>query len=108
MLELENKMIRINNDTTELSELKKGKPFTWGKIVKFHEYGIYTIGEYIESDKFSKDGVRETLFHIWVNGKSTSHSSSSLESAIIDAISYEHDGANSQAGYFFKKMIGLS
>jgi len=35
----------MNNSTTSLGEVRDGKQFTWGEMVKIHDLGPYTIGE---------------------------------------------------------------
>jgi hypothetical protein len=94
-----------DNKTTDLDIIRKRpKLFTWGKILGFYDIEEYTIAKYQEIYNGEK---RDILYHIWICGKDTSQSSQTLEGALIYAFSRKFDGLNSQAGYYFQKMIGL-
>jgi hypothetical protein len=67
--------------TTDLEVIRKhAGQFTWGTILKVHDFGPYTIVEYTDRSR------GDILFHVYVDGKSTSNSSSTLEGAILLAI----------------------
>lgn len=69
-------------DTTTDLEIIRNHPrrFTWGKIVKIHNIGPYTIVEY--TDKSTK----AYHFHIYVDGKCTGTSTLTLDGALLSAI----------------------
>ena len=72
--------------TTDLDVIRKHRArFTWGSVQEIHDIGPYTLVEYI-----SRDGKEETSFHVYVDGKSTSNSASTLEGAMILAIAKKH------------------
>lgn len=105
-------MMKSQKRTTDLNQLKNGAPYTWGEVVTIHEIGEYAIVESIDWASKKTEimtGVigDTTKYHPYVNEQNTNHSYSSLDEAIIGAIAYKYDGLNSQAAYFFSKMIGL-
>lgn len=101
--------------TTDLEALKNGGWFTWGTVQQIYEIGPYAVVESIDWQmdgksfkigKWSDDGPHS--FHGYVDGRTMGQSFSSLDSAIVGCIAYKHDGPNTQAGYFFCKMIGIA
>lgn len=93
--------------TTDLNQLKNNSTieFTWGKILKFHEIGPYTIGEYLEwkikNNHIYIGEVSDTVaFHIWVDRRDTRRVCSTLEEALATAITYRFEGPNSQAAAY--------
>ena len=91
--------------TTNLSRLRKGTGrFSWGRIIEWYDIDIYTIVKY-EADFGNDKG--EIKFHYWVAERDTCHSTNTLEGALAGAMAYNFDGINSQAGYFFCRMIGV-
>jgi len=98
--------------TTELIELKNHMArFTWGKITEFFSIGDYDFAAYhpwkrddctVLTGKVDYDTVN---YHIWIDGEDASISCSTLEEAMVCAIARKLHGINSQAGYFFMKMI---
>lgn len=81
----------FRKDTTDLQEVRSSPGrFTWGKVWAIHSIGRYTFVEYF--GRAYKDGhptgedETKPSFHIYVDGKSTSKSASSIESALIHAI----------------------
>lgn len=87
--------------------------FPWGPIVDTHEVGNFVIAEFhpeifkdnIGTKKYDKT---TTNFHVFINGKSTSRSYSSLDMALIGAICIKHEGLNTQAPHYIAKMIGIN
>lgn len=80
--------------------------FKWlGTIVQTHCIGDFQFVEYICN--IGSD-IGKHHFSACINFEKTSRSYYSLESAMIGTIAYKYDGANSQAGGYFEKMIGLS
>lgn len=108
-----------HSDFSKLLDGKDWKNYTWGVVTEVFKIGDYGIVKYISN--YDKEDVNKVRFHpfIWTTDESikyhndapywrdTSTSYYSLESAIVGAIAYKFDGANSQAGGFFDKMIGL-
>jgi hypothetical protein len=89
--------------TTDLKTLKTdpNSEFTWGKILKFHELGPYTIIEYLF------DGGHN--FHPYVDGRSLSSATTTLEGAILLAIGHKNLGPN-EGRYMAKgacKLLGV-
>lgn len=76
-----------------------------GTIVQTHCIGEFQFVEYICN--IGSD-IGKHHFSACINFEETSRSYRSLESAMIGTIAYKYDGANSQAGGYFEKMIGLS
>lgn len=71
--------------TTDLDKLRRGKPFTWGKVVKIHEVGEnYTIVEYLST--FTGE-VGKRKFHCYNNNKDDSISSNSFDGALLTCMS---------------------
>lgn len=68
----------------------------------FFEVEDYTFAKYESILNGISDGIK---YHIWVDGKSTSHSTRTIEEAMAVAMAYKHDGLNSQAAHYFMKMI---
>lgn len=80
-------------------DMKEHKLFD-GFIVGSHEIGTY---QFIETH--SKDFAQR--FHIYLDGERVGYSSDTLDGALITAVAYRHDGRNSQAPYYFARMIGM-
>lgn len=97
--------------TTDLTELKEGKAFTWGLAIKIHEVGEYAIIEYhpwrIEGCSLLEGNANydEVAYCCYVDGSSTARSFESLDSALAACIAYRHDGPNSQAAHYFIKGL---
>lgn len=79
--------------------LPDGESFSWGHVHAVHRIGEYTIVEY----KHRHSG--EIAFHVYVGNKDTSTSFESLDAALVGAIAYKAEGPNSQAAWYFMKMI---
>jgi hypothetical protein len=103
----------MTEHTTDIVKIKEGSPFTWGEvldIIEFNEYAVVkyhpwkTDGGSVLTGNVNYDFVE---YHGWLNGKDTSTSSNTLESAIVGLFALKYDGLDSQAGYYFIKMIGL-
>jgi hypothetical protein len=104
----------MNDNTTNLKEIRNGTDFTWGEMVKIHELGPYTIGEYHPWEtegcvvRVGVASINRTSYHIWIDGKSMGCSAESLEGAIVLAIALKYDGLNTRAAGYFMKMIGAN
>lgn len=68
--------------TTDLDIVRKERSrFTWGTVLEVHDVGRYTIIEYRQ-----RDNEEAIFFHVYVDGKSTSNSTTSLDGALLIAI----------------------
>ncbi len=73
-------------ETTKLEVIRKTPSrFTWGKIVKIHDVGRYTI---VESDEEKLRGkampkATERSFHCYVDGACLGRSAPTLEGALV-------------------------
>lgn len=81
----------LRTDTTDLEEVRKRPTrFAWGKVIGIHAIGRYTFVEYFgrayENGRPTGEDEIKPSFHVYVDGKSTSHSAGSLESALVHAI----------------------
>jgi hypothetical protein len=85
--------------STFSEDMKERKLFD-GWIVGSHEIGKY---QFIQTQ--GKDF--DQRYHIYVDGVRVGYSADTLDGAIITAIAYKHDGRNSQAAYYFARMIGM-
>lgn len=94
--------------TSALSKLRKGIPFTWGKLIRLHEISEYTIVEFCNKHVgIGEYGVTELAFHGYVGEEDTCRAYASLDAALVGCMSYKYDGPNSQAGKFFCKMLDM-
>ena len=96
--------------TTDLTQLKNGSSFTWGRLIKIHEFAEYAIVEFhpfIYESNCSTHKVDTTKkeYSIYCNGKSASRSCENMDSAIVECIAYKHEGANTHAGAYFMRML---
>lgn len=104
---------RQDDRTTDLAEVKAGRPYTWGEVIAVHEIGPYAV---IEALPWTRSGMAVNTgtvdyeaphnFHCYTDDRHLGHSFGSLEGAIAHCMAYKFDGANSQAAYFFCRMIG--
>jgi hypothetical protein len=70
------------------------------RVVQF--YSIMEYG-FVETT----DGMIST-FHIYVNGRSIGRSIDSFDAALVMAVAHKYEGANSRAGDYFCKMVGIN
>ncbi len=104
----------MDERTTELKRLKSGANFTWGRLIKIHEIGEYSIVEFypwITENSTVWSGTPDTTkkeFTTYVMGKDCGRGFLSLDAAIVGCIAYKHDGINTRADYYFMKMIGTN
>jgi hypothetical protein len=77
--------------------LKEPFRFAWGRVVQIHVLGPFT---FVESEKRKRD-LKEgeepppNSFHVYVDGRNTSRSCSSLESAMVLAIAMRNMNCSS-------------
>jgi hypothetical protein len=79
----------------ELTALRAGAPYVWGKIVRFHDVGRYTLVEYVGKDAAGREVTR---FSVYVDGRATHRSSGSLDRALVCALAIGHLEIN-EAGH---------
>ena len=92
----------IKNETG----LRVSPKFVWGKVIKIHEItpDIHVV-EHVHKNVEGKE--RGIMFHPFVGMKDISRDCHSLEEAIITAIAITYEGHNTQADYYFCRMIGI-
>ncbi len=89
--------------TTDLEVIRnRPRAFTWGTVLKVHDIGPYTIVEF----QHREEGV---AFHVYVDGKDTSNSTSTLESGLIYAIARKNLEVNEARWMAIgaRKLLGL-
>lgn len=84
--------------TTNLKHLRAGNPFTWGTITRLFDIGPYSIAQYIDHDDVMH-------YHVWVDGEDTCQGCATLEEAMVYAVAYQAEGANTRAADYFMRMI---
>lgn len=89
-------MTMFERDSTRPMQRMMGQ-----RIVETHQIGCY---QFIETES---DAPGRQHFFPYVDGRSTGNYESSLDAALIVAIAYRYDGANSQAAHYFARMIGM-
>lgn len=76
--------------TTDLEVIRQHPSrFTWGTVERIHDIGRYSIAEYVTT----RTG-NERFFHIYIDGRSTSTSETTLERAILYAMAVRILGPN--------------
>lgn len=90
------------------TEIEMREEFVWGPVVEVYEVGEHQIVEYHPmifegchgTGKYEKE---KTKFHVW--GRNNSYQS--LDTALIGAISFKHDGINTRAPQYIALMLGI-
>ena len=110
-------MKSVNDGIEEFIPTKEGltkkemiKKCAWlGRFIDFHTIGNYNFVEYQPKifDSVPIQYEDRTEFSVFVDGKHTSTSCNSIESAMAVGMAHKYLGANSQAGSLFCKMLGL-
>jgi hypothetical protein len=90
---------------TTISLINGKQEFVWGEVLKIHRIGEYEIVEFI--GVFNGKREEGVSFHVYIAGKDTSHSFGSLDSALVGAIAYKHEGPNHRADQYFCKMVEM-
>jgi hypothetical protein len=99
------------------------KRFTWGRVVKVHRIGPYSIVEHLRNELgvFDPDRLKEhpvteeRLFSIFVDGCNANHSYRSLDLALLACVAWRADherggynrAANSRAATYMARLIEL-
>ena len=98
-------------NTTNLDELKDGKPFTWGELIKIHQIFSYSIIQYHpykednQGQPTNEYNTRKFLYHTYVDNIDCCESYETTDEALAACIAYRHEGANHRASrYFIKSM----
>ncbi len=98
--------------TTDLNELKKGKPYTWGKVVKIHEIGPYSIVEYIPWTENEDGVITESVdpksdhnYSCYIDSEDVQIITENLDHALVASIAYLHEGDYTSAPEYFMRMI---
>lgn len=91
--------------TTDLKDVRMGKKYAFGAVLKIHTIGKIDVVEYV--DEFCGTHKGENIFSPYYDGKVISREYSTLERAIIGAISVKCDGINTQADTLIAKMLGM-
>lgn len=88
-----------------------GREFAWGVIDAIHEIGDYQIVEYRQdqsnhsaSQPYCWERHGRTLFQARIKGGWSIASYYTLDSALVGAIAYKREGANSRAAMYFDRM----
>lgn len=95
--------------TTDLEKLRKGAPFTWGKLVALHTIGDFTVASYhgwIYRDSAATRKVEKKLsYHGWIAGDDANTSWRTLDEALANLLAIKYDGRSSQAGRLFMRAL---
>ena len=68
--------------TTDLEVIRRyPRRFTWGPVTAMHDVGRYSLLEF-------EDAEGRRAWHVYVDGKDTHRSGSTLESAMLTAIAF--------------------
>jgi len=98
--------------TTDLSKITFGydSNFTWGRAMRRHDIGEYTIIEYhphLYKNHTSTGEIDSTttMFSCYIDNRHMGRSAESLDAALVHCIAHKHDGLNTHADRYFMKMI---
>jgi hypothetical protein len=90
-----------------------GRSFPWGPIVRIHKVGPYEIVEFLVDRSNHSPHQPEALidhgttaFHPYIDGRDTSRSYWTLDSALVGAVGYRREGPNGRAATYFDLMTG--
>ncbi len=96
-----------NHSTLALEVIRKHpRSFMWGTVLRVHDIGSYTLVEYEHRHAYKDEGVQ---FHVYVDGKDTRMSETTLDNALLYAIAHKHLELNT-ASYMAKgagKLLGV-
>lgn len=109
-----NPTVYVDSNDFSIDQLKKllASCFIWGPVLDIHTIGEYQIVEYNppvfkNCQATGEYKLEETNYSVYKNWTSLNVSEPTLDGALIIAIAQKHDGLNSKAGFYFKKMIGI-
>lgn len=89
----------IKEKTTELSRLKKGNPFTWGKLLNIIEFKEYSIVEYRDREE------KRNKYCGYIGSKQLNNAFNSFEEAVAYCIARKYDAPCTKAHEYFIRMI---
>lgn len=91
----------MNTKTTVDLNIIRQSPelFTWGAVIAIHTLGRYTFVEYNRDGMFGADHNISNSWYVYVDEKKTNYSASSLEIAMVYAISYANMDGPNEAGW---------
>jgi hypothetical protein len=104
----------VNERTTDLAVVRvQPLRFTWGTVIAIYTVGPYDIVEYHPWKRNERSrnvltgdpDLGKTEFHVYVEGKSTSHGFASLDGALAGAIAYRVEGPNHAADRYFIRAL---
>ena len=107
------RMVRLGSMKERTADLKiiRERPslFVWGKIVKIHDVGRYTIVEHDDYPATNANRESERSFYVYVNGKDTHTSAPTMEQALLHAIAEAFAGhsAAHHAAFYAGKVLGV-
>lgn len=93
-----------------MKEEQEEVKLTLGKLMEDFSFGdvegVYEIGEYhIFEVQPRRGGDKE--YHTYRNFKRDGRFYSSLDEALVGMVAVKYEGANSRAGYYFGRMVGI-
>lgn len=109
--------MKFTNSTTDLTILRTAPHrYTWGKVIKVHDVGSYSIVEY-EPDGFAIYGTsighQARMFAIYVNGEHLAYSSKTFDGALVVVIAAARGGRENNSQYLLNmadaamKVLGV-
>ena len=91
-----------------------GRKFPWGPIQAIHSISGIDVVEYLIDmsnhagngpDGYADHGA--TRYHPYIDGKDTSRSYDSLDSALVGAVAIRREGPNTRAAEYFDRITGV-
>lgn len=93
--------------TTDLSTIRaQPNLYTWGQIIRIHDLGKYAFVQHYWNYVDNKDS-KESSFSIYIDEKDIGRSCSSLESAMITAVSFSKLKEPNTAGWMASAAMKL-
>lgn len=83
-----------------LDNIKRGERFWLGDVIAIHEIAEFGFVEYV-NHRDQRSGVS-----VFIQGVSIGMGATTLEDALLLALAYKYDGANSQAARLMRQMLG--
>jgi hypothetical protein len=93
--------------TTDLAVIRKHpEHFTWGPVLEIIDFRRYTIVRY---DSTPSGPTRDFIFHVYVDGRDTSHGTHHFEEAVLIALAFgvSRTDASRYAAIAARKVLGL-
>lgn len=83
-----------------IDKIKGGERFWLGHVESIQEIGEFAFVEYVDK-KHDRYG-----FAVFIQGVSIGQSASTLDDAMLVALAYKYDGANSPIAELTRRMLG--